>query len=170
MSSKKGKPNLSRSAILAELTELRACPKQITLFRRLTKRGFRFTKAWAIKHATRFDWEWAAAHLLLPRNLAAYWAARAEPLAACEAATAEAWAAYEAATAEPLAAYKAARAEVWAAYWAATAEPLAAYQAATAEPLAACEAAIAEPLAAYEAARAEAFATLFIKQRGVQWT
>ncbi len=76
-----------------------ACIAQVELFASLCPHGIVPTVDWCKQHANKFDWNWAARHLLSPAAQKAYEEAKATALKAYVEATATAWKAYEEATA-----------------------------------------------------------------------
>ena len=123
-----------------------ACWEQADLFKAAFGEAVEVTMDNALKYADKFDWQWAAEHLLPAPAETAYWEARA---------TAEK--AYLEAMATALKAYEEARATAGKAYWEATATAGKAYQEAMATAWTAYEEAMAPVEKAYLEAAAPAF-------------
>jgi len=62
---------------VAKLKRLNACSEQVRLFAELFPDGVDVTEALCVAHADKFDWDWAARHLLPAPLLVDYKAKRA---------------------------------------------------------------------------------------------
>ena len=93
-----------------------ACWEQADLFKAAFGEAVEVTMDNALKYADKFDWQWAAEHLLLATALKAYEEAVAPAEKAYREAKAPVWTAYEEATATAGKAYREAMATVWKAY------------------------------------------------------
>ena len=123
-----------------------ACWEQAQLFEAAFGEAVEVTMDNAVKYADKFNWQWAAEHLLLATALKAY-----------EEAVAPAEKAYREAAAPALKAYQEAMATAGKAYQEAAAPALKAYQEAAAPALKAYLEAMATALKAYWKAAAPAF-------------
>ena len=117
---------------LAQLKKLGACEDQVALFRNNFGEEVEATEALCVKHAQKFNWNWAANNLLSAPARRAYDEAMASAQQAYEEATAPAQRAYEEATAPARRAYDEATASAQQAYEEAMASAQQAYEEATA--------------------------------------
>jgi len=120
-----------------------ACWEQADLFKAAFGEAVEVTMDNALKYADKFDWQWAAEHLLPAPAEKAYWEATAPAREAYWEATAPARKAYQEAKATALKAYREAVATSGKAYWKATATAGKAYQEAVATALKAYQEAVA---------------------------
>ena len=109
-----------------------ACSEQVELFKATFGEKVEVTMDNAVQYADKFDWQWAAEHLLPAPAEKAYWEATAPAREAYWEATAPARKAYQEAKATALKAYREAVATAGKAYWKATATAGKAYQEAVA--------------------------------------
>jgi hypothetical protein len=120
-----------------------ACWEQAQLFEAAFGEKVEVTMDNAVQYADKFDWQWAAEHLLPAPAEKAYWEATAPAREAYWEATAPARKAYQEAKATALKAYREAVATAGKAYWKATATAGKAYQEAVATALKAYQEAVA---------------------------
>ena len=99
---------------LNQLRRLRACSKQLALFKQLFGEAVTVTEELCLQHAHEFDWSWAARHLLPAPADAEYDRALAPADAEYDRATAPARAEWERATAPARAEWDRARAPAFA--------------------------------------------------------
>ena len=111
-----------------KLKLLGACSSQIALFKELGRDTKEITLALCVKHASQFDWNWAAKHLLSPPALAEYERVKAPALAEYKRVEAPALAKYERVEAPALAEYKRVEAPALAEYERVKAPALAEYE------------------------------------------
>ena len=109
-----------------------ACWEQAQLFEAAFGEAVEVTMDNAVKYADKFNWQWAAEHLLLATALKAYEEAMATAGKAYQKAMATAGKAYREAVAPAGKAYREAMATVWKAYLEAVAPAWKAYEEATA--------------------------------------
>ena len=57
---------------LAQLRKLGACPDEVAIFEKLFGESVEVTEALCVKHAEKFDWDWAAKRLLTKTQLDEY--------------------------------------------------------------------------------------------------
>ena len=101
---------------LKQLDKRGACTEQRDLFEKLFGAAVDITKKLCIKHASDFDWTWAARNFLSAPARAEFDKARASAVAEYGKACASAWAEYDKACAPARAEYDKACAPAWAEY------------------------------------------------------
>jgi hypothetical protein len=99
---------------IKQLTDQSACKDQVDLFRTMFGESVNVTQKLCVSVADKFDFEWAASHLLTPSALADYERAKASAQADWERAVAPARADYRRAKGSAQADYERARAKAFA--------------------------------------------------------
>jgi len=105
-----------KTLTLQRLIDLGACADQRELFRETFGDSVDVTPELCVSVADKFDWRWAAEHLLSAPAWAEYERATAPAWAECERVEAPAWAEYERVKALARAEYKRVEAPAWAEY------------------------------------------------------
>jgi hypothetical protein len=106
----------SRILKLSTLIDLGACSYQVKRFRKTFGESVRVTEKLCLSASDKFDWTWAASHLLSAPALAEYKRAMAPARAECERVMAPARAEYERVMALTWAEYERVRAPAYAEY------------------------------------------------------
>jgi len=140
-----------------KLKLLGACRPQIALFKELGGDTKKITRALCLKHASQFNWTWAAQHLLSPPACAEYERVRAPAWVEYERVQAPAWAEYKRVQAPAWAEYERMQASAWAEYKRVEAPAWAEYKRVQ-----------APALAEYERVEAITFFRMFNKEQGKQ--
>ena len=99
---------MTRKITLSQLRKAHACMPQVSLFKETFGEEVEVSAELALKYASKFDFSWAAGHLLSRKGREAYDAAKAPIREAYDAATAPIREAYNAARASAREAYNAA--------------------------------------------------------------